>query len=787
MFHSDKIYSESFILACVQSKSTTAYKALCDCTISDNIEIIENWCIERLKVFIDNEEFNDLTNVSENINNFLVKIEIDKEKDNSLKCLYHILQKDVNILTKFKSLGITIGEIKEYIREQNSTEKINNKSTTEQHNKRKKVKQTSTTRNTNLDEILINLSNLSNNGKIEEVYNNEKIYDKIFSIFSKKGKNNVIIVGDDGVGKTATVKHIANLIRDGLVPKNFMNKQLMLLDFLTLTAGTGFRGGFETKWNGIINIASKNPEFIFFIDDIQSILNNTSKFTEVSTDVMLDMILSNQNINFICTTTPENYSRLILNNQLLKTRLEKVTLSEKNIDEVTDIVNKKISIFENYHNVKYSFDAISTATKLCKRYVTDNKMPDSVIDLLDEVGANIILNKKTNPFIEEVNKKLLEITAEKEELINTSSNKDADRIDELVKEEITLEQRLKKLIKEEKINNKKTEVTVNDIKNTLAKKIDIPIDNLTDNELLKLKNIDTNIKKSVIGQDEAVDEICKAVKRQRVGLNNPNKPVNLLMVGPTGVGKTFLAKKLAEQIFGSESNMVRIDMSEYADSTSLNKLIGAGQGYLGYDDGGVLTEAIKKKPYCVLLLDEIEKANGKIYDMFLQVFDDGRLSDNKGQLINFKNVIILMTSNVGVKEANETTANIGFVRKDESLHKKDIIEKNIKKHFKPEFINRIDKIIFFNSLNDENIKNIIKLEIKKVEKLVEENNYSLDKDITDGELNDIIYEKIQDEREYGARPIVREIQRTLVDKLTDFIIDNNPPKGYVFKLKDIYN
>mgnify|MGYP002525497071 CR=1 FL=1 len=327
-------------------------------------------------------------------------------------------------------------------------------------------------------------------------------------------------------------------------------------------------------------------------------------------------------------------------------------------------------------------------------------------------------------------------------------------------------------------------IKVNDIKECISEKTNIPLGELTIDDREKLKNLDERIKKIVIGQDDAVDNVCKAIKKQRVGISNPNKPVVFLMAGSTGVGKTYLAKTIAKEVFGDEKKLVRLDMAEYADKTSVNKIFGSSPGYIGFEKGGILTEAIKKNKHCVLLLDEIEKADEEVHNTFLSLFDEGRLTDNKGVNVDFRNVIIIMTSNIGAREVEERGNGIGFVTDSENL-KKEIIEKELKRKFKPEFINRIDKIIYFNKLTDENIKNIIKLEIKKVNKRLEDIGYGLEKGFEDSKILDIIFNKVKENKNMGARPILREIQVELEDKITDYMIDNDIEKGHIFTESEI--
>jgi ATP-dependent Clp protease ATP-binding subunit ClpC len=434
--------------------------------------------------------------------------------------------------------------------------------------------------------------------------------------------------------------------------------------------------------------------------------------------------------------------------------------------------------------VKYDESMFKSCIKLCKRYITERCLPDSAIDILDKTGAKASLNDVENDNITSAREKLYKIKEEKEKLKNSSSKKDYNKIDQLSKEEIELNTILNFAVKSYNLEKQPFVVRENDIRECISEKTGIPINSLSTDDKEKLKGLNERIKSVVIGQDEAVDEVCKSIKRQRVGISNPNKPVVFLLAGSTGVGKTYLAKTLAKEVFGDEKKFVRLDMSEYSEKNSVTKLYGAPPSYVGYDNGGLLTETIKRNKHCVLLLDEIEKANEEVHNTFLSLFDEGRLTDNKGVTVNFKDVIIIMTSNVGAKEVEERGGSIGFVNNEES-NKKSIIEKELKRKFKPEFINRIDKIVYFNKLTDSNIKNIILLELNKTKKRVEEIGYYLSDELIKNHLVSNIFNKVKEHKNMGARPIIREIQNELEDKITDLIIDGLVEKGHTFTKEEL--
>ena len=783
-----------FIYSVLSNKDCIAYKTLEKILISENLVAIEDACHDELS--------------DSGSNGILPDPKYDAVYDACLldcgendsvidTCTFLISMINQNKETSklFGKFGVTVSELKDNMevggeqiivvdKPKSKTRRV--KKTIEQKQEEVKKKQNvqkQTYDNTEVEKNLINISKLADEGKIDEAIGNDEVINKIFTALLKRDRNNVILVGDSGSGKTCTVKHIANLISEGNVPKYFANKRLMQMDFMSLLSGTGFRGGFEAKYQGIIEAAEKGGRYIFFLDDIHSILSPNSKFSEVSTDVILEDILSNKNIMFIATTNYDGYSKYILGNKTLARRFEKITLEEKKGEDLVKIINKVSAKYEKFHNVKYSSEVIDKAIELSDRFLGGSNIY-TVTDVLDAAAANELIKHGKDKKLDQLKAELDEIKGRIDEFKSTTDSYDV--YDDLCRKQIEKQSEINKYEKEANLNRKTLQVTLDSLYKTVSEKTNISVGSVSTSERDRLKTIDSVIKSKVIGQDSAVETICRSVRRQRVGMGNPDSPVTFLFVGTSGVGKTYLAKKLSEEVFGDEKSMVRLDMSEYADKISANKLIGSSAGYVGYEEGGLLTEAIKKNNHCVLLLDEIEKANEEIFNMFLQVFDEGRLTDNKGVTVDFRNVIIIMTSNIGTKEAAEFKGPIGFGNKNENVQSHDIIMKTIKKKLPPEFINRIDEIVFFNKLTDENLHEIIKIEIGKVEKRVKRMGYSFDETIKNGKLVDSIFDEVKKESEYGARPILREIQRQLEDKLTDFLLDNNVKKGYVFKYEDIY-
>ena len=457
---------------------------------------------------------------------------------------------------------------------------------------------------------------------------------------------------------------------------------------------------------------------------------------------------------------------------ILVQSIHRIRLEEKTEDEAIEIAKSRAERLGKFHAVRYTDEAIEAAVRLGKKHVPSAVLPKTALDLMDETGAVISMNNGDDAEVERLEKRLAEIAEERENL------ESYDRYDELTREQIQIKSEIERRLKQKSMEDERTDVTADMVREVISKRAAVPVTRITEHDIEGLKTLGPNLLKSVIGQNEAVNEVCRAVKRKRMGLTDPSKPVVLFFAGSTGTGKTYLAKKLAEELFGTEKNLTRLDMSEYNDRMSVNKLYGSSAGYVGYERGGILTEAIKKKPNSILLLDEMEKACDDVHDVFLQIFDDGRLTDNKGYTVDFSNTVIIMTSNVGAKEAAAHGGGIGFVKSDGS--NKDIFLKSMKRKFKPEFINRIDKTVFFNRLSDDNLRNIVRLELEKVRARVRKLGYDIDESYLNGGLTDLVMVDVKDKGEYGARPVIHSIQHIVEDRLTDYIIENSSEEGTVF-------
>lgn len=607
------------------------------------------------------------------------------------------------------------------------------------------------------------------NGKYDKLVGRESILNNIITVLSRRRKNNVILVGKPGCGKTSIGYRLAEMIDEGCVPATLEGKKVVMLDVMALLSGTHLRGMFEERVDGLFKELKNNSNYILFIDDMQNIVRNTGKDKDGDLSDVIGRILTEGDVRVIGTIPFKDYRNGIENNSALSTKLQKIIVEPSSKEETLEILKSNKGYYENFHHVKFDDACLLKAVKLAKRYITNNSLPDSAIDVIDLTGASISLNNENSMFLKTLNENLNLFYAEKKNAMNSG---DFEKLDEIAKKESELQKDIsdmKKILE----NDESTwiKATEDDIADTVSAITTIPVSKLSDSNKTTILHIDEILKRDVIGQDEAINDISKAIKRSRAGFSDNNRCISLMLIGKSGVGKTLIAKKLAENVFGDEKALVRFDMSEYQDKTSVNKLLGSSAGYVGYDNGGLLTEAVKNKPYCVLLFDEIEKADESIYNVFLQLFDEGRLTDNNGTTVNFKNVIVIMTSNVGAKQASELGNGVGF-QSNEEENKKAIIEKSLKNKFNPEFLNRIDKIIHFNSLTDENIKAITALELDKLTNRVKENGVNL---TYNSDVVDYVFKKAIREKEYGARPVMRIIQDNISDKIVDMVLesDNN--------------
>lgn len=621
-----------------------------------------------------------------------------------------------------------------------------------------------------------NLNELAEQGKIDKLVGRERELKEIIQTLARRNKNNVIIVGKGGVGKTHIIKNLANMIVNGDVPTILQDKILVSLNVMALVSGTHFRGMLEERLRGLFEQLKTSKKYILFIDDMQNVVKTSSKDKDTDISNMLGDILSGGEVNVIGAMSFKNYKNGIEDNSSLSRLFQKIVIEPSSIEESKEILTSNKSYYEKYHNVKYNDEIIDEIVKLSKRYITEKCLPDSAFDVLDLCGAKTVFEDKEPKGIISARRRLSLIKQNKSESLEHG---DFETYEKLTEEENQINLLLANFNRSGKRNIAPTIITTDDVREVISDISRIPINKISSNEISKLKNIDKVLKKGVIGQDEAIDSICKVIKRNKIGLGNNDKCGGvLLFLGGTGRGKTLISKKIAEEIYGDERYLVRFDMSEYSEKSTVSKLIGSSVGYVGYENGGQLTEAIKNKPYCVLLLDEIEKADKEVYNIFLQMFDEGRLTDNSGQVVNFKNVIVIMTSNVGASKASELSSGMGFVS-DTNENEKSIIQKEMKRKFPPEFLNRIDQVVYFNELSNENLREIVKIELNKLNKRLNDIGYNC-------QWSDDIVDYIQSEaikqKEYGARPIIRLIQDKIETNIVNTIIDNGIKNNNTIKI-----
>lgn len=799
MEHPKVIINEyTYILAVLHNEDSLAYQALSSIIMESTLEEMREFFETQITYAADNDTDDDKSPYSL-FDEYIVDCDdmckqFGIQNITSSILLLSIVKKHERISGQMRDFSITLVQLLNSIKSQLTELTTAIVETPKKHQKKKKsetlelsqpikVIDNSIQRNGEIERSLINISRLASLGKIQHVINYDKYYTEIFTILSKKNRNNVAICGKSGVGKTAIAKNIANIINEKKCHVNFHDKTLMEMDFSKLVVGTPFKGAFEQKFYAIVEEARTRGNYIFFIDNIHFLLNSNTKYAETDIETLLEVLFTDPSIQIVCTTTTASYSKL-QKKSLLGKYLQEVTIEEPTIEECVDILHKMKSQYEAYHDVVYDDLAITSCVELSKKYIRNRSLPESALDLLDIVGAKTNMQSEDNPKLMALKEELSDIIDEIDTIKSSSTTKQYDKIDELVKKQISVKTKIGLIEKEDILSKEPTHITKNDVCALLSEKIDIPLEDLTSSEKVRLKGLNDKIKENVIGQDEAVDEVCRAIKRQRVGLGENERPSVLMFLGSTGTGKTYLAKQIAKEVFGNEKYFVRMDMSEYADKTSVNKIGGSNPGYVGYEDETYIVKALKKKKRFVLLLDEFEKSNEEVHNIFLQMFDEGRFTDNHGEEYSLKDVIIIMTSNVGVAEAASRGHIIGFNDNDYDFSK-SIIEKELKRKFKPEFLNRIQKIVYFNKLNNENLKSIVELEVAKLNRKVEKLGYHLSENILKTTMIDEIYNEILSKKEFGARPIVNEVQRKIEDNIVDYLIENEVEKGHTFTYEEL--
>ena len=654
--------------------------------------------------------------------------------------------------------GIPLGSIFSGMFGANSNSKDSSDSSQGNEKKRIKVdKKVKENKRKALDTYGTNLTNKAKNNEIDRIIGRDKEIQRMIQILNRRSKNNPCLIGEPGVGKTAIAQGLAIKIANGKVPAKLLNKEVYLLDMTAVIAGTQFRGQFEARMKAIIDECKNCGNIILVIDEIHNIMGSGDSENSMNAANILKPSLSNGEIQLIGTTTLKEYRKYIEKDAALERRFQPIIVEAPSIQDTINILEGIKSYYEDFHKVKISNDVIRQAVIMSEKYIHDRFLPDKAIDILDEACSRINLNNKDLYNLEILKNKLKDVQEQKEEAALADSTEDYKKAADLKMKECSLKEQIDSLTKKMEIKN----LTVADIANVIEHWTKIPVQKITEEETKKLLNLEQNLHKSVIGQDEAVEVVSRAIRRNRAGLQSTKRPPSFIFVGPTGVGKTKLAKSLAYEMFGDENSIIRVDMSEYMESHSTSKLIGSPPGYVGYDDAGQLTEKVKRKPYSIILLDEIEKAHPDVFNILLQVLDEGRLTDSQGNVVNFENTIIIMTSNAG---SATNTNSIGFGNQKEG--NKNKILNSLKESFRPEFLNRVDEIVVFEPLNEEQLLQIIDLMLFDTQKVLADKNISMKVTI---DAKKFLLEKGTDLK-YGARPLRRAIQRYIEDELSDLIL-----------------
>lgn len=796
-FPTNSFSLEYLIAAILSVKKSHANAILDNCLMSNNIEELKKIYFSYLQDNYgkkNNVTLTDSFSYDEETENILNSAIEEKEELNSKKLgSEHVLLAILNpnnenrIQDVLKTVGLDYKFIKSKCFEDN-----NSKTNTKSLKKNNRVDIGSiiqaknelnnslgiTSKTQYITQYTTNLNKLVRDGEVDETFGRSVELHQIIKVLARREKNNVILVGKGGVGKTKIVYGLASAIVYNQVPKMLTNKEIILLNVTALVSGTHFRGMFEERVKGLFDELKSNKKYILFIDDIHTVLKGSVKDKDTDLSSMIDDVLNNGEVRVIGTTNFKEYKNTIGNAPSIERKFQKIVIEPSSVEDSIQILMNNKKYYEDYHNVKYGENVIRKCVELSERYITDRSLPDSAFDVLDLSGARTCFEKREPIEISESRDRLAELGKLKAKALGEG---DFESIDQITYEENTIKLILSTFEREMEKHKEEycVDITEDDIAASVAELSGIPVKKMTTDEKSRLSKIDEILKEKVIGQDDAIKEVCRIIKRNKVGLGDKSRCAGAcLLIGSSGTGKTLIAKQLAEQIFGDENALIRFDMSEFSEKHSVSKLIGAGPSYVGYGEGGQLTEAVRHKPYCVLLLDEIEKADKEVYNIFLQLFDEGHLTDGSGQIVSFKNVIVLMTSNVGTRKASEMNKGIGFTQ-DEASSKRNIIEKELKRTFSPEFLNRIDSIVFFNNLSDENLKSIVELELNKFKKRINTLNYDIK---WDENVTKFLHSKALKQKEYGARPIIRLIQDNIEDNITDLMLQNDYKNNYTFKI-----
>lgn len=632
-----------------------------------------------------------------------------------------------------------------------------------------------------IDSFGVDMTAAAYDGKLDPVVGREKEIERLVQILSRRKKNNPVLIGEPGVGKSAIVEGLALRIVQRKVSRLLFDKRVVALDMASMVAGTKYRGQFEERIKAVLNELKNNPNIILFIDEIHTIVGAGSAPGTMDAANMLKPALARGEIQCIGATTLDEYRKSIEKDGALERRFQKIIVEPSTSEETLQILNNIKERYEEHHNVRYTMEAIQMCVNLAERYLTDRSFPDKAIDVMDEAGSRVHLsNIVSSKEIEEKERLLEELKEQKNQAVKLQNYELAASFRDKVRR---LEERLEQEKKELEESLKKTPQIVNDedIAEVVSLMSGIPVQRMAQAEGVKMKGMRNNLVSKVVAQDAAVDKLVRAILRSRVGLKDPNRPIGTFMfLGPTGVGKTLLVKELAEYMFGSSDALIRVDMSEYMEKHNVSRLVGAPPGYVGYEEGGQLTEKVRRKPYSIILLDEIEKAHSEVFNMLLQVMDEGRLTDSYGRTVDFKNTVIIMTSNVGTRQLKDFGKGVGFTAytKDAKEVSRSVIQKALNKHFSPEFLNRVDEIITFDQLDRSAIRRIVDIELGHLYKRVSQLGYQLE---LSEQACEFIAEKGYD-IQFGARPLKRAIQTYVEDVLSELLVDGSVDEGTLIRL-----
>ena len=629
-----------------------------------------------------------------------------------------------------------------------------------------------------LDNFGRDLTQYAIDGNLDPIVGRHKEIERVSQILSRRKKNNPILVGEPGVGKSAIAEGLAIRIVERKIPRVLFNKRIIMLDLAALVAGTKYRGQFEERMKGIISELEKNPDIILFIDEIHTLVGAGGASGSLDASNMFKPALARGELQCIGATTLDEFRQHIEKDGALERRFQKIVVDPTSIDETIEILSNIKVKYEEHHNVIFTDEAIKSCVILTDRYMNDRFLPDKAIDALDEAGSRIhITNIKIPQNITELEEKLAKVTVDKKLSIKKQKFEEAAELRDTEKK-LSIELEKAKDKWEQELKSNKETVTDDHVADVVSLMTGIPVNKIASHEMKKLSEMTKNIKSNIVGQDDAIEKVVRAIRRNRVGLKDPNKPIgSFIFLGATGVGKTQLAKSLSKEMFDSKESLIRIDMSEYMEKFAVSRLVGAPPGYVGYEEGGQLTEQVRRKPYSVILLDEIEKAHPDVFNLLLQALDDGQITDSLGRKVSFKNTVIIMTSNIGARQLKEFGQGIGFntsaKKANADQHSKGVIEQALKRAFAPEFLNRIDDIILFNNLNQEHIFNIIDIEMISVLERIRALGYNVK---ISNDAKEYIAEKGFDSK-FGARPLKRAIQKYFEDPISEEIINSNLDEG----------